>query len=314
MVRTLVVGMALVALLSTVFSPAANATAPNATASTVPHASAVSHVAAPRSAGSVTPAAVPGTFRELQMNLCNSGKATDCYTGGRSIDEADALMRTLSGSRVPPDLLTVNEICLGDVTGPLSTTMAQIWPSDYTYYLFVPALDATTASDPSQMRPITCTDGDSYGSAVIGHVPAARWAGLDTVYGVYTAQSPVAEQRAYGCVYVTGNYYGCVTHLTNLSAPIALSQCKQLMSTVIPAFTSHEGVSLPTVVGGDLNLKYDTSSANNVQKCVPAGYYRKGDGSVQHVMATANMTFQRTDTFAMYYTDHNAFMVTMTMP
>jgi hypothetical protein len=65
------------------------------------------------------------------------------------------------------------------------------------------------------------------------------------------------------------------------------------------------------VVVGDLNLKYNPGSATNAQNCVPSGWFRKGDGDVQHVIART-LTFVSTQKYAMYRTDHPAFVVNYT--
>src|SRR3954471_14312830 len=67
---------------------------------------------APSDPGSVSrPTAGPGgtTVRVLQLNLCNSGRA-ECYSGGRAIDMAVALI-----GRDRPDVVSLNEVCRGDV-------------------------------------------------------------------------------------------------------------------------------------------------------------------------------------------------------
>ncbi|HKD98184.1 MAG TPA: hypothetical protein VKB69_11335, partial [Micromonosporaceae bacterium] len=48
----------------------------------------------------------PADLRALQMNLCDSGIARDCYTAGRAVTEAAAKIAT-----VAPDIVTLNEIC-----------------------------------------------------------------------------------------------------------------------------------------------------------------------------------------------------------
>jgi hypothetical protein len=256
-----------------------------------------------------TPSLVSGTFRELQLNLCNSGVA-HCYTGGRSIDEAASLMYVLSNSATPPDLVTLNEVCYNDIASYLAYTMGDIWPADDIFFMFAAAIDGNSGA---QQLPFQCTNGDAFGSAIIGHVPDSQYYGMDSLYGLYTAQNTEQEKRTFGCVYLVGHFYTCVTHLVNANESIAMNQCNALMSSAIPYFKSYEGVDLPTVAAGDLNLKH-AGGAYDVQNCVPAGYYRKGDGDVMHVMATNNIAFQRTDSFGMSFTDHNAFFVTLTMP
>jgi len=262
-----------------------------------------------------TPHPLSGTFRELQLNLCDSGDAT-CYTGGRSVPEAASLMYMLRGTGKAPDLVTLNETCFDDVDGTLFHTMADIWPYDDTFYLFAPAVDGASGIDD---LPYPCRDGDAYGNAIIGHVPHGELtglttvSGLDTMYGIYTAQGRSPEHRSFGCVYLPGHYYACVTHLLNANAAIAMRQCHALLGTVIPAFLDGRDASLPVLIGADLNLHY-RRGPYDVQNCVPPGYFRKGDGDVMHVLATRDVGFQRSDRYRMMRTDHDAFLVTLTLP
>ncbi|MDG4765088.1 hypothetical protein O7632_13425 [Solwaraspora sp. WMMD406] len=242
-----------------------------------------------------------GDFWQLQMNLCNSGHA-GCYAGGDAIDEGAYMIYLLM-----PDLVTVNEVCLGDVTNDLTPAMAGAWAGDWAFYVFMPAVTAAGT-------PVTCTNGDEYGVAVIGHMPDSLYYGFDAFGGHYGNQDSGNEKRAFACLYAIDHYYACTTHLTSDSEPIALAQCSELLTGVIPAIRAYEGVYRPTVLGGDLNLEYDTSDPENVQNCVPSGYTRKGDGNVQHIMATNDTPFYDTDTYLMFYTDHQAFLAKLTMP
>jgi len=242
-----------------------------------------------------------GDFWQLQMNLCNSGHA-GCYADGYAIDEGAYMIYLLM-----PDLVTVNEVCLGDVTNDLAPAMAGAWAGDWAFYVFMPAVTAAGT-------PVTCTNGDEYGVAVIGHMPDSMYYGFDAFGGHYGNQDSGNEKRAFACLYAIDHYYACTTHLTSNSEPIALAQCLELLTGVIPAIRAYEGVYRPTVIGGDLNLEYDTSDPENVQNCVPSGYTRKGDGNVQHIMATNDTPFYDTETYLMFYTDHQAFLAKLTMP
>jgi hypothetical protein len=66
------------------------------------------------------------------------------------------------------------------------------------------------------------------------------------------------------------------------------------------------------VIGGDLNMKYRGSP--NAQSCVPPGYFRKGDGDVQHIMATSDFAFSSSRTIGMNHTDHDGWFVALTAP
>ena len=143
---------------------------------------------------------------------------------------------------------------------------------------------------------------------------AADWIGLDAVAGLYgnqPAPSASNEWRTWMCTYAIGNYFGCATHLTNVSGTVAMAQCHEFMEDAIPFAWSYEGVYYPTVGAGDLNLKY--AGSPNAQDCVPAGWYRKGDGAVQHVMATTEFAFSATQVINMNKTDHDALLVEMSL-
>src|SRR5215204_2495884 len=89
---------------------------------------------APSASGPRTAALPPDyPFWNLQLNLCNSGFAS-CYRNGQSIPEAQAVI-----SNWYPDVVSLNEVCLSDVTGRLFPTMSQTWGGDWTFYVFVPA-------------------------------------------------------------------------------------------------------------------------------------------------------------------------------
>ncbi|GAA1758319.1 endonuclease/exonuclease/phosphatase family protein [Nonomuraea bangladeshensis] len=241
-------------------------------------------------------------FHELQLNLCNSGHA-GCYAGGQAVYEGGDLIYYLA-----PDLVTLNEICAGDLPAYLQPSLAEAWPDDWTYSLFYPALNKQTGA------PITCTNGDSFGNAVLGRVPAALWQGVNGWAGEYTTQDGGTEKRTFACAYAIGDHLACATHLSSSSEPIALAQCRALMFSAVPAIRSAEGISGRTVVGGDFNLEYDTSDPENAQNCVPAGHIRKGDGDVQHVIFSNDLTFGSTGKYGLSHTDHDGFLVRLTKP
>jgi hypothetical protein len=110
------------------------------------------------------------------MNLCNGG-AADCYEGDAAIGEAGGFIYALS-----PDLVTLNEICLGDVKDHLFQTMGEQWLGDWVYYAFWPAWDRRTDG------PYHCKNGDLYGNAVMGHVPPDRFNGVNAWAGKYIDQ------------------------------------------------------------------------------------------------------------------------------
>jgi hypothetical protein len=235
----------------------------------------------------------------LQLNLCNSGVA-GCYEGGQSVPEAYDVITS-----VRPDVVTLNEICKADVQTSLFPAMAEMYPGHATFWAFAPAYNRATGA------PYQCANGDQYGIGLMGHVPAAQWAGVETFSGRYPMQRADSnELRAWVCAEAVGNYYACTTHLASGAGAVALDQCNHLMRSVIPSIWSSEG-TLPSVVGGDFNLKYQGSP--NVQNCVPSGWYRKGDGDVQHVMATTSLTFGSTQKIGLSHTDHPGWLVRTTV-
>jgi hypothetical protein len=251
----------------------------------------------------VLPAALPrqAPLAVLQMNLCNSGFA-GCYAGGQSIPEAAAV---IAAQR--PDVVTLNEVCDGDVTGALAAAMRQTWPADHVFAQFQPAWNRANNA------PYRCANGQQYGIGVLGHVAPAAWAGIEARSGIYPAQNAGSnEERAWVCVYAVGDYYACTTHLESDVGSVALAQCQYLMGTAVPATRAAFGGNLPAVVSGDLNLRYGGSP--NAQACVPTGWFRKGDNSVQHVLATSDFGFVSTRKTGMRHTDHPAWQVNLRTP
>jgi len=245
-------------------------------------------------------------FYTLQLNLCNSGIAP-CYQAvnrGRSVGEAYGVITANF-----PDVVTLNEVCKADVTR-LFPTMAVNYPYSYTFWSFVPAIDRDTNA------PYRCANGDEYGVGVLGQVFAEDWLGLEAFGNVYPTSIQDADQsdemRAWLCAAPVSNYYACTTHLTNKRAATAMSQCHYLMDAVVPAVRAEVGINSPVVVAGDFNLKYNGSP--NMQACVPAGYFRKGDGNVQHFMASNHLTFDFTRSIPLQYTDHDGWLVSTITP
>lgn len=236
-------------------------------------------------------------FWNLQLNLCNSGIAS-CYEDGRSIPEAQGVI-----SAWYPDVVTLNEVCLSDVQNRLFPTMSQIWSADWTFYVFMPAWNVPNNA------PYQCTAGrGQYGNAVMGHVFAEDWAGMNPYGGIYQWQAAnTREWRSWACAAALGNYVACSTHLASDSTDAAMRQCNDLLRTHVPAVWSASGGYRPSVVGGDFNLKYGGSP--NIQSCVPSGWYRKGDGDVQHWFIRNELTFAFSRTIGMTYTDHPGWLV-----
>jgi len=251
---------------------------------------------------SFTTAHAETTLRLLQMNLCNSGLA-GCYQCGKATAEAYS---KITAQR--PDVVTLNEICSGDVQ-QLWLAMQAVWPGQVgdesrgKTLAFKPAFNASTGQN------YKCANGQEFGNGILWHSndPTGPKAS-----GIYANQDTGAEKRSWQCVQIMPNGpYACTTHLSAASEPVALAQCRELMSFV--AAGTGNG-ALPAVIGGDFNLEYDTSDPENVQLCVPSGYYRKGDGDVQHWIVSNKLTFVSRTSIGMSYTDHPAFLLIAKMP
>lgn len=243
------------------------------------------------------PATVPASrLAVLQMNLCSSGLA-GCYAGGRSVPEA----ATVVGAE-RPDVVTLNEVCRGDGR-VLLRAMERTWPGDRVFEAFTPAWDRR------RQAPYRCANGAQYGIEIMGHVPPGDRPGVGVRGGSYHVQvADSDEARVWMCV-SAGTYQVCTTHLAAESAGVALAQCHYLMDTAIPRAWTALGGYAPTAVSGDLNLRY--GGTPDVQDCVPTGWSRKGDGALQHVMATNDMTVRSTRRISMRQTDHDAWLVTL---
>lgn len=238
-----------------------------------------------------------GTFRELQMNLCNSGQA-GCYADDRSPGEAAQLI-----SRYRPVAVTLNEICQRDVLDPhgaISLAMANVASEDgdtEAFAMFTPALDRGTG------KPYHCVNGDLYGIGMVGRGLAVS----NPTRFLYSHQKPTTpELRAAVCATVDG-YDLCTTHLESDGAAVAAAQCHELMSDHVSSFRRATG-NRPTVVGGDLNL------GPAALACVPKGWDSQGDRGVQHVLWTDDFHLVAARTIHLRYTDHPALLVDLTYP
>ncbi len=224
------------------------------------------------------------TVKVLQLNICHSGLA-GCYTGAEPVmAKAESVI-----SSTRPQVLSVNEACSGDVTR-LRAAMGAAQA------VFVAARHRDGTA-------VTCTNGQDYGNIL---VVADALAGSPAATGRYTAQDDGNEMRVWACL-PAGVLSACTTHLSARSGTVALAQCRELMSRAV----GYAAVA-PVVVSGDLNLRYRGNP--DAQSCNPSGFYRKGDGSVQHVFATTNLAFVSGTKIGMSgTTDHPAWLVTVTM-
>lgn len=253
-------------------------------------------------AGALTASPAPPTmtakpFRAVQMNLCNSGLA-GCYTGW-SVNRAAAVIR-----REEPDLVTLNEVCQGDVE-TLGRTLRRVLRSDSVVQAFKAAPDRPTTSA------TRCRDGQQYGIGLLAHVPEPH-RGATTHSGIYPVQDlRDPEVRVWLCVHAPGHVHACTTHLAYITPAIALAQCRYLLETAAPAIRSRYGYE-PMVLGGDLNLSYGGSP--DVRSCLPAGYRRHDDGALQHVMTTGDVRLDGRRSIAMGgTTDHPSLLVALTI-
>lgn len=228
-------------------------------------------------------AAAATTVRVLQLNICHSGVA-GCFTGEAVMAKAVSVI-----SSVRPQVLSVNESCSGDVER-LRAAMG-------------PARAVFVAAQRRDGTPVRCTNGQEYGNIVM---VAESLAGGPPVTGRYTAQDSGNEMRVWACL-PAGALSACTTHLSASSGTTALAQCRELMTRA-----AGYAATAPVVVAGDMNLRYQ--GRPNVQDCNRGGFYRKGDGSVQHVFATTNLAFVSGRTISMSgTTDHPAWLVTVTL-
>ncbi len=219
-------------------------------------------------------AAAAPSYSVLQINICNSGHA-DCYTG-----EATARAGDLVNAR-SPSVVTVNEMCASD-RQPIRQRTGYV---------------GVFTQSGSQ----TCTNGSAYGNALL--FPAGTSVG--TPYRLtYNTQNSHTEHRTLTCV-PGGGVTACVTHLT-FSASHAEDQAETMKGVV--GDYARQG---PTVLGGDWNMTYGGDP--DAQDYVPAGMSRKGDGNVQHVMASsAHFGFTRTRVMQLDWTDHPGLQVYLT--
>jgi hypothetical protein len=92
-----------------------------------------------------------------------------------------------------------------------------------------------------------CKTGQDYGIGLVVHIPG--YAGHQVFGGIYASQdASSAEERAWLCLYATGNFYACTTHLASTSGSVALAQCQDLMTNRIPAVRAAGGYA-PTSSG-----------------------------------------------------------------
>ncbi|MGC4748199.1 endonuclease/exonuclease/phosphatase family protein [Micromonospora sp. DT201] len=249
---------------------------------------------------SVTSSAVtaePTILRVLQMNLCNSGRAS-CYTG-RSLATAAEVI-----SAEAPDLVTLNEICQDDVAA-LERVFATVHTGRSAVSAFQAAGDRRSGAD------TRCRNGQPYGVGLLTHVQTP-----DTPHAVYRGIHPTQdladpEERPWLCVNVDSVLLACTTHLAATDYHVALAQCSHFLDTILPTIRRHGGYA-PTVLSGDLNLRDDGDP--DVRSCTPPDHQRVDDGALQHIIATLDIKLCCRRSLVMRgATDHPGLLATLSI-
>jgi endonuclease/exonuclease/phosphatase family metal-dependent hydrolase len=231
-----------------------------------------------------TSPAPKATIAVLQLNICHGGMA-GCYRGDVVLTKAAEVIRSAK-----PQVLSVNETCAGDVDR-LRPAMG-------------PARALFVAAHNLDDTPTRCRDGQEYGNIIM---VADGFAGTAEESGMYDSQYRALdghkELRAWACL-PAGALSACTTHLSSDDARTALAQCQDLMRRAA-------GYARPAVVLGDFNL-HDNGSPS-MRECDPAGFARRGDGGVQNVYASTDLTIVSTTKINMTgTTDHPGLLVTLT--
>jgi hypothetical protein len=249
------------------------------------------------SATSTATDGVPVTpVRVLQMNLCNSGFAP-CFTG-RAVAQAATVIQAEI-----PDLVTVNEICEGDLP-PLQRALAGAVPDGDVVSAFQGARNRYTGDV------YRCRNGQAYGIGLVSRWPSVP--GTTAGGGIYPSQdTDDDEERAWLCLGVAASpaMTVCTTHLADTKLEVAAAQCAYLFGTVIADLRELDPV-VPAVVGGDLNL--GSGDSEPVRSCLPGASALADDGGVQLVVATPEYVVtgsQRIDMGGA--TDHPGLLVTL---
>jgi hypothetical protein len=221
----------------------------------------------------------------LQLNICHGGMA-DCYRGDAVLARAAEVIRSHR-----PQVLSVNEACSGDIER-LRPAMG-------------PARAVFVAARNLDGTPVLCRGGDQHYGNII--MVAAGFTGTTEASGSYAAQYTAAdgigELRSWACLPAT-RLSACTTHLSSDSSPTALAQCQDLMHRAA-------GYPRPVIVAGDFNLR--DHGAPSMRDCDRTGFSRRGDGTVQHIYASNDLSFARATEIDMRgTTDHPGWLVTVT--
>jgi endonuclease/exonuclease/phosphatase family metal-dependent hydrolase len=223
-------------------------------------------------------------IRVLQLNICHSGIA-DCFTGDRVLAKARSVIAETS-----PQLVSVNEACSGDVEALRSAMRGAART------LFV-------AAQHTDGRPVNCRNGQQFGNLIM---VSSSLAGTAAESGRFAAQQTNDEARVWACL-PGGRVTACTTHLADRHGDVALAQCRELMARAADYATRG-----PVVVSGDLNLRYLGNP--DVEQCGRPGFFRRGDGNLQHAFVTVNFTVVGDTQLDMAgTTDHPAWLLTLSL-
>ena len=247
------------------------------------------------------PTLAPGetAVRVLQMNLCNSGRA-DCYSGGRAVRMAASLI-----GRDRPDIVSVNEVCRGDV-GVLERAMSA------TFRGAAVASGFRAARDRPKKAPVRCQNGQEFGDGVLAVLPSGSHR-FSTYGGIHRIQDANdVEERVWVCVDLAARFSACTSHLASTDTTVALAQCRYLLGSVGPVRRRHVGGG-PIIVAGDFNLA--AGGSPNPQACLPHGYQRSDDGDLQDVVVSPGVAIRSHSVIDMRgTTDHPALLVELVLP
>ena len=194
--------------------------------------------------------------------LCNSGIAA-CYTGRSTAEAATAIHAEI------PDLVTLNEICQGDLP-TLQRALAEVIPDGGVVSAFQGAGDRRTGDV------YRCRNGQPYGIGLISRWPSVP--GSAAGGGIYPSQdTDDPEERGWLCLGVAASpaMTVCTTHLAYTKLEVAAAQCTYLFGAVIAEMRELDPV-VPVVLGGDLNLGSGDSAY--VTSCLPAASALVDDG------------------------------------
>ena len=237
---------------------------------------------------------VDNTVPELQMNLCNSGRA-DCYSGGRAVSMAVVLIHEHR-----PEMVSLNEVCRDDVR-VLKEAMSATFPAHAVASAF------TSAKDRQTQAPVRCQNGQEFGDGVLVVVSPTA-VDSRSYSGVYPVQDPNdSEERVWVCIDLAAPFSACTTHTTSVNTRIALEQCRYLLNSVIPGISRRDGVSA-IILGADLNLA--ARGSPSPQSCLPSGYQRTDDDGLQSVVVSPGIEMRSHSVIDMRgTTDHPGLLV-----